>query len=240
VENARLNRRHGLSGVRLFEVATVFFPAPGPGELPAQPEHLGIVCGGRVGTPWDREVEFDLFDLKGAVERVVGGLGVTVDTRPAQLVGLLEGSSAELLDARQRVVGWCGQVAGEEAGLPLFAAELSLTALTAPGVAAPPLVTIPSRFPGVAADFTLTHALTVPWAEISAAIAEIAPPELTGFHLKVRYAGPGVPPGAVNTTITFLYNVRDRSLTQEEVNARQLGLNRELERRFGWRLDDGH
>ncbi len=44
-----------------------------------------------------------------------------------------------------------------------------------------------------------------------------------------------MPEGAVNTTITFVYNARDRSLTQDEVNERQAALTAELERRFGWR-----
>jgi phenylalanyl-tRNA synthetase beta subunit len=44
-----------------------------------------------------------------------------------------------------------------------------------------------------------------------------------------------VPEGAVNTTIHFLYNSPERSLTQEEVNERQLALAAELQRRFGWK-----
>ena len=39
----------------------------------------------------------------------------------------------------------------------------------------------------------------------------------------------------MNTTLSFHYNARERSLTQEEVNARQGALNQELERRFGWK-----
>ena len=81
----------------------------------------------------------------------------------------------------------------------------------------------------------ITHALDVPWAEIDRTIAELAPPDIVSWELKVRYRGEGVPEGVVNTTISFYYNAPDRSLTQEEVNARQQGLNQELERRFGWK-----
>ncbi len=63
VESARFNQRRGLRAVRLFEVATVFFPHDG--ELPDQPEHLGVVCGGRLGTPGIARSSLDLFDLKG-------------------------------------------------------------------------------------------------------------------------------------------------------------------------------
>ncbi len=118
-------------------------------------------------------------------------------------------------------------------GPPLYAAELAVAALDG-GRDRVGGVEAPSRFPGVSADFTLTHALDVPWAEIRRAIEEQRPADLVDFGLTVRYRGEGVPEGAVNTTVHFLYTARDRSLTQDEVNERQTALTGELERRFGW------
>ncbi|HSN86863.1 MAG TPA: phenylalanine--tRNA ligase subunit beta, partial [Thermoanaerobaculia bacterium] len=230
VETARFNQRRGASSVRLFEVATVFFDRP-EGGLPDQPEMVGFLCGGRVGNPWEREVDLDFFDLKGVVESLADTLAVSLDVRPAVLPGLLEGSTAELLRDGE-VVGFLGRVAEEE-GYPLYVSEIALDALLGGTVSL--LVNVPSRYPGVDADFTLTHSLETPWAEIEAALRELRPEDLGSSSLKVRYRGPGVPEGAVNTTISFLYNARDRSLTQEEVNARQIALNQELERRFGWK-----
>ena len=233
VETARFNQRRGLAAVRMFEIATVFY-ARGHGktpEIPDQPEHIGLICGGRVGNPWQREVELDLFDLKGTIESLAADFGVELEVRPAELPGLLAGNSAELVRG-SRVVGYFGRVEEEE-GYPLYVAELAMDALAGgdPSLA----ITIPSRYPGISADFTLTHALETPWAEIDRTIRELAPPDLVAWELKVRYRGPGVPEGAANTTVSFHYNARERSLTQEEVNARQLGLNQELERRFGWK-----
>jgi phenylalanyl-tRNA synthetase beta chain len=230
VETARFNQRRGLPAVRLFEVANVFFDTGGEG-LPDQPEHVGLVCGGRLGTPWEREMDLDLFDLKGAVEALADAFGVRLEARPAELPGLLAGNSAELLRGG-RVVGFLGRVEAEE-GYPLYVAEIETAAFAGGDVSLE--VVPPSRFPGISADFTLTHALETPWVEIDQAIAGRAPEDLVSWKLKVRYRGPGVPEGAVNTTISFHYNARDRSLTQEEVNARQLDLHRELERRFGWK-----
>jgi phenylalanyl-tRNA synthetase beta chain len=230
VETARFNQRRGLAAVRMFEIATVFYER-GPGEIPDQPEHVGLVCGGRVGSPWQREVELDLFDLKGTVEALAADFGVTLEVRPAELPGLLAGNAAELL-RDGKVVGYFGRVEEEE-GYPLYVAELAMAALAGgdPSLA----ISIPSRYPGISADLTLTHALEIPWAEIDRTVRELAPPDLVSWELKVRYRGPGVPEGAVNTTVSFHYNARERSLTQGEVNERQLGLNRELERRFGWK-----
>jgi phenylalanyl-tRNA synthetase beta chain len=230
VETARFNQRRGLPAVRIFEIATVFFESV-DGGLPDQPEHVALACGGRLGNPWEREVELDLFDLKGAVEALAETFGVRLEVRPADLPGLLAGNAAELL-RDGGVVGWFGRVEEEE-GYPLYVAELATDALAGGEVSLE--VDLPSRFPGISADFTLTHPLDTPWAEIDQAIAGQAPPELVSWRLKVRYRGPGVPEGAVNTTISFEYNARERSLTQEEVNALQLGLNEKLTARFGWK-----
>ncbi|HEX5757649.1 MAG TPA: phenylalanine--tRNA ligase subunit beta [Thermoanaerobaculia bacterium] len=234
VESARFNQRRGAPFVQLFEVGRVFFPPSGnraEAALPDEPEMVALVCGGRRGTPWDGARDLDLFDLKGVLEELAESFGGRFEARAADLPGLVRGAAAELV-LRGEVVGSFGQVAGEE-GYALYAAELAVEPLVAgePALA----VAAPSRLPGVAADYTLTHPVGVSWAELERAIARAAPPDLASFRLKDRYRGPGVPEGAVNTTITFLYNARDRSLTQEEVNERQAALTAELERRFGWR-----
>jgi phenylalanyl-tRNA synthetase beta chain len=230
VDTARFNQRRGLAGVRMFEIANAFYARP-EGGIPDQPEHVGLVCGGRLGNPWEREVELDLFDLKGAIDALADAFGVRLEVQPAELTGVLSGNSAELLRGG-KVVGWFGRVAEAE-GYPLYAAEIATAALAGGDVGLQ--VDLPSRFPGVSADFTFTHSLETPWAEIERAIRETAPPDLVSWQLKDRYRGTGVPEGAVNTTLSFHYNARERSLTQEEVNARQGALNQELERRFGWK-----
>ncbi|HKH46626.1 MAG TPA: phenylalanine--tRNA ligase subunit beta [Thermoanaerobaculia bacterium] len=237
VENARFNQRRGVPAVRLFEIGRAFFPSDKLGALPDQPEQVGLVCGGRTGTPWQREAELDLFDLKGAVDGLAEELGVRLEARPAELTGLLEGHAAELVrpDQGGRIVGWFGRVEEEE-GYPLYVAEIALDGLAGGNDQRRGLeVALPSRFPGIDADFTLTHALNTPWAAIDRGIAEATPADLVSWNLKDRYRGPGVPEGAVNTTITFLYNSQERSLTQDEVNERQDALTAELARRFGWR-----
>jgi phenylalanyl-tRNA synthetase beta chain len=228
VETARFNQRRGLPAVRLFEIATVFFETP---DFPDQPDHVGLVCGGHAGNPWHREMDLDFFDLKGVVESVAEAAGVRLDFRPASLPGLLEGSAAELLRSGRRI-GYLGRVAEEEA-YPIYVAEIALAGLEGGDVSLQ--VEAPSRFPAIDADLTFTHSQDTPWAEIDRTIAELRPPDLVSWEMTVRYLGQGVPEGAVNTTIHFLYNSPERSLTQEEVNERQLALTAELQRRFGWK-----
>lgn len=234
VETARFNQRRGASSVRMFEIAVVYSEsAAEAAEVPDQPDHIALVCGGRVGSPWNREAEIDFFDLKGVVESAAEAVGVRLDFRPAALPGLLEGSAAELFRSGvEGAIGYLGRVADEE-GYPLYVAEIALPALEGGDLSL--LVEAPSRFPGIDADLTLAHSLDIPWGEIESAISELRPADLVSWDMTVRYRGEGVPEGAVNTTVHFLYNSPERSLTQEEVNERQLALTTELQRRFGWK-----
>ena len=69
---------------------------------------------------------------------------------------------------------------------------------------------------------------------ISASVGRVGMRTRVRAPLPRASEGEGVPAGAVNTTITFSYNAGDRSMTQDEVNERQLALAAELRRRFGW------
>lgn len=244
LESARFNRRRGAEAVRLFEVGHVFAALSageiGPDDLPTdEREAVALVAGGAVGTPWERRVEVDLFDLKGAVEGLGAALGAALAARPAELPGVVAGTGARLL-AGEVEVGWLGRIDEPEAlagEFPLYAAELATAGLgegAAEHAAYSHPVAPPSRHPGITADLTLTHALATPWADLAAAVDAARPPDLIDFRLKVRYQGEGVPAGAVNTTLTFVYNSPDRSLTQDEVNVRQGALAAELERRFAF------
>jgi phenylalanyl-tRNA synthetase beta chain len=223
VDTARFNQRRGAGAVRLFEIGNVF--------LAEEVESLGVVLGGSAGTPWDGAREADLFELKGVVDSLLEAFAAAVEIRRAELPGVLSGTGAELYRSSGEWAGWFGRL-DDESPVALFAAELFCRAL-GDGAAVPRAV-IPSRFPGVAADLTLTHSIEVPWAAIARAISDAAPAELQEFGLKDRYLGEGVPAGAVNTTVSFRYNAPDRSLQQEEVNARQAEIATLLERRFGW------
>jgi len=243
IDNARFNRRRGAEAVALYEIGHVFYEhgsaaagiagAARRSEGVDERETVALILGGRRGTPWDRPVELDVFDLKGAVESLGEHLGARIETRPADLPGLVTGTGAELWIGSQRI-GFLGRLDEEEPDYPLFVAELATEAFAEVPGHEDLTIEIPSRFPGIAADLTLTHAVEVPWADVEAAVAAHRPEDLVSFGLKDRYQGEGVPEGAVNTTLYFLYNSPERSLTQEEINERQERLAAELERRFGW------
>ena len=233
LESASFNRRRGVPALRLFEVGHVFWK--GDDGAPQETEHVALVAGGREGSPWQRAVELDLFDAKGAVEALGAALGRELVAEPADVRGLLPGRAARVRLAGEggTAIGYLGQVDEADEGFPLFAAEIA----TAPFLPLPPpaRVRLPSRFPAVEVDLTFTHAVDIAWGAIADAVEEARPRELVSFELENRYQGQGVPAGAVNTTIHFVYQLADRSLSQDEVNARQGALAALLQERFGWR-----
>ncbi|MEO8198021.1 MAG: hypothetical protein ABI689_14990, partial [Thermoanaerobaculia bacterium] len=228
VAAAEFNANRGARGVRLCESGHLF-----PGGAAPEIEALALVTGGSGGSdggPWDRRAESDLLGLKGEIEALFAEVGVAPEAVPADLPGVVPGTGA-LWSLGGETIGWFGRLRAFEAAFPLFAGELLLGRL--PSVPARIRVEPPSRFPGIDADFTLTHSLDLPWRDLAAAIVEAHVEDLFRFSLKDRYQGAGIPAGAVATTITFHYNAPERSLTQEEVNSRHQAVAGELERRFG-------
>lgn len=231
--SAAFNQRRGAEAVSLFECGGLFVGRAGEDQR----EVVGCVLGGARGTSWQRRIDLDLFDLKGCVEGLAAHFGTAVEARPADLPGVVAGTGASLHErdsgsaGASPAVGWIGRLDLADTAYALYAAELEVTIL-ARGRRFSSVVA-PSRHPAIQVDWTLTHPEDLAWSVLQAAIGHADVENLVDFGLKDRYAGKGVAQGAVNTTVYFVYNAEDRSLTQDEVNARQLALTESLEARFG-------
>ena len=228
---AEFNQRRGCQAIRLFEIGHVF-----PGGQRAESEVVSLIGGGQIDLPWDRASIFDLFELKGALESLGKRFDVDVFAESADIPGLVAGTSSRLhrSTAAGPVIGLMGQLETHDSNYPLYVAELSTAGFNIDQVRP---VELPSRFPGVEVDLTLTQSLATPWSEIAQAIEEADVDDLVSFGLKDRYKGEGVPLGAVNTTIYFLYNAAESSLTRDAVNERHEVVRGLLEQRFGWKGD---
>ena len=231
VAAAEFNLDRDAVAVRLFEVGHLF--SPGADEV----EAVAAVIAGTPGTPWDRHAPADGAALQGVFDALFAELGVAPRARPAELPGVVSGTGAEWsLDGAgsagsggsKRPRRGCRSSRGELLldRLPVGAAARGGSRRRRGCRASRPISRSPIRS-------------TVAWAEIAAAIEGVDEPLRVGFRLKDRYQGPGIPDGAVATTITFDYHAGERSLAQDEVNERQTRLAAELERRFGVAREGG-
>jgi len=230
---ARTNINQGESSLALFEEGRIFGLAAGEA---IEREHLGIVLAGRTGG-WDTGGRVGFFDLKGVVDEIAIKTGFAgLRWKRGGAPWLDESQGAILMDGHGAAVGLAGLLSEEMAAAwelrqPLYVAELDLTA--APGELPLPRFEELPRFPGITADMTVEHDRKLSFAELVAAVHNLADETVQEIDLVARYEGKGLPENAVRTTLRLLYRHRERSLTQEEVNAAQEALRKELAARLG-------
>jgi phenylalanyl-tRNA synthetase beta chain len=80
---------------------------------------------------------------------------------------------------------------------------------------------------------TVEHAEGLAYADLVAAVRELAAGSVESVELQARYAGAGLPADRVRTTLRLVYRHPERSLTQDEVNAAQAELKARLAARLG-------
>ncbi len=228
LEAAQFNLRHDAGAVRLFEVGCLF-----PGADSEEVEAVAWIAGGRSEVLWDREPELDLFRVKGWGERLLEAVGVReFEVEPGDLPGVVAQTGGWWCLPHGNRIGWFGQLVDQEGGVSLFAGEVLLSACEDRGLRR---VVAPPRLPGIVADTTIVHPVSVRWSQLAAAVAEWKRAPLESFQLLDRYRGPQIPEGWVATTLRCTYRAPDRALTQEEVNEVHGQLAQQLELRFGRR-----
>lgn len=230
VEAAAANLRRGAERVQLFEVGRVFFAREGKVH---EEERLSVLLSGEVGA-WDSRRAVDFLDLKGVAEALAEGLGIASVTF-APLAGPFASGFGAVMLRDGEAVGVLGKLSQKaqsfyDAPRPLWALELALDTVATP--AATKFQEL-SRFPAVVADLTVRHPLSLPYGQLVATLWSLAPDILERVEPVVRYRGEQVGPDEVKTTLRLTYRHRERSLTQEEVNAAHFALMEQLAARLG-------
>lgn len=230
VEAAAANLRRGAERVQLFEVGRVFFAREGRIH---EEERLAVLLAGEVGA-WDSRRAVDFLDLKGVAEALAEALGLAPLTF-APLTGPFAPGYGAVMQRKGEAVGVLGKLSEKAQALydaprPLWALELVLDVAA---VLAPPKFQELSRYPAVVADLTVRHPLSLPYGQLVAVLWSLAPHILERVEPVVRYRGEQVGPDEVKTTLRLTYRHRERSLTQEEVNAAHFALMEQLAARLG-------
>jgi phenylalanyl-tRNA synthetase beta chain len=221
------NLRH-TDDARLFEIGPVYLPHAGE-KLPDEPVRLALTLTGRRASEFwgdgvkEKPPALDFFDLKGAIEALVGDLHIpNVAYRKASLAFLHPGKAAELsLDGQS--VGVFGELHPRVAeafglgGKTVLAGELDLAAILARVPARYTYTPVP-RFPAALRDIAIVvdEATTAERvvAEIRAAGGEL----LAGVRLFDLYRGGSIPPGKKSLAYALTYQAADRTLTDKEVD----------------------
>lgn len=237
------NQRRGVSDVGIFDLGRVYLPR-GAGELPEEPQHVGItgtgvMTRGRWAAP-EGCAEWDFYALKGAVENLV--LGVTrasaefaLESHPS----LVAGRAARVsIDGEE--IGYLGEVREDVRGSydlpePVFVAELDLDALRRFAGGEPRYRPV-SRFPALTRDIAFVVATDVPAGRAEGLIRQSGGDDLESVSLFDAYEGPPVPEGHRSLAFSLTFRRADRTLADEEVAAAMERIRSSLTEALGARL----
>lgn len=246
LEVVGLNANRQMPDVRAFEAGNVFAPhRPEDGDRPAHEDlRLGLVLTGlRAPRAWfaGARDRVDLYDVKGMAEAALQAAGVTdarmVPWSDDQVPAYLEPGRAARLVCGTTDLGWFGEVALAAREVfdlpgPVFAAELSVTALTTlppPTVRYEPL----PRFPAVQRDLAVVVSSQVTVGQVEAAIRALDVPLLSRVTLFDVYTGGQVGAGRRSLAWSLTFQAPDRTLTDAEVNRVHSLIVAEVTRQFG-------
>ena len=226
VDSVVRNRRREHRDVRLFEIGKRFSADGGETAGAAV-----AMTGAGVPEHWSaNDRATDVFDIKGIVERVCDALGVTPIFEPIKRPFLEPGRAAtvraEPLKHQGIELGYLGQLAPAVAtarGFPgtgdeIYVAELDLGVLDRVAADRDRLHAEPvPRHPSIVRDLAIVVDGTLPASSVRDTIRSAAPDTLVSVREFDRYEGKGIPDGCVSLAFRLTFRVKQRTLTDAEV-----------------------
>jgi len=225
---AKANFNQGQRALALFEQGRVFSRAE---QRPQEWERIGVLLADEVVGREDRFVR-----LKGIVDDLVRRIGLPeIFWKRGGSPWLDPDAGAVLLTAAGEMIGCAGILSSELAARWDLRHEVAVAELALERATEPPLSNFRPlhRHPPVVVDVTVEHPAELSFAELAAAVGDLASEWVEDVSLVVRYRDEKVLAGAVRTTLRLVYRHADRSLTQDEVNEAHERLRRGLVDKLG-------
>jgi phenylalanyl-tRNA synthetase beta chain len=225
LEMLTLNISRDVEDAALFEMGTAFSGSPENGYARVD-ERPALALGATGNALGSGEVDF--YDVKGAIEELLGRFALRslyFDRFPVASrlmpAWLHPGRSARAaMDGA--TVAWFGQLHPAEAERrklkqTVWLGEVSLDRLYRQNLRQPAVREL-SRFQPVRRDFSVLLPERVPWAALAGALEALAIPELQSYAPKeVLRAGRQVPAGHYSLLLGVVFQSRERTLREEEV-----------------------
>jgi phenylalanyl-tRNA synthetase beta chain len=227
IEVLERNIRAGAEAVSFFEIGRVFPPSKD------EERHLGILLWGNLASAsnWRSQTgrKLDLFDLKGALERIVPNLSFATVKRPDFALAV------EIFSDAARI-GFGGQLSAEKSNAPgsVFIAELNLDRFSMSGSAKN--FQELDRYPSITRDIAMIVPEKLTHAEIVRVIEESSEPLLETvqlFDLFQVSEGKDTSPSGKSLAYRLTYRAKNRTLTNEEVTAAHAKIRERLKRDLG-------
>jgi phenylalanyl-tRNA synthetase beta chain len=224
LNTARENLRF-IDRVAVFEIGSVYLPVKGE-TLPNEPRHLSVVMTGpRESESWmtgqDR-TPMDFYDLKGIVEALLAGLGLSGTFEPGKHPAFHPGRCAQV-SVGDTMVGVLGELHPQvrEAfelpeGQPVCTLEFDLDKLLTTWGAPRTLAPI-SVHPPVYEDLAVVVDENVSELDVRALITQTGSSLMRSVTLFDVYRGEQAGAGKKSLAYRLVYQADDRTLTDKEV-----------------------
>ncbi|HGJ65709.1 TPA: phenylalanine--tRNA ligase subunit beta, partial [bacterium] len=240
MENVKYNMNRRINDIRIFEIGRVFHPKA-DGKQPDEPEFVSGLISGSIGSQeWNQPTrQVDFFDIKGIVEAMLEGVGITdYKLKATSESPFQQGRSAEII-LNDKIIGIFGEIRREvlnnyEIDQPVYMFEMNFDDLMANSTfnTFEPLPTLPSVY----RDMAVVLDYDIPSSQVEELI------KLTGGDLVRKlslfdvYKGKQIPDNKKSLAYSIEYYSPEQTLTDEYVDGVQQKIISALSEKFGAEL----
>lgn len=225
LDTARRNNSHGVQDVEIYEIGMTFFHRENEDLPDERPAIGGLITGNSSDISWRQKPEsVDFYDVKGYVEDLLEGLGVPMPAfERAGLPAYYDRSASARLGIMGQALGCLGRIDDKVAkafGLrqDAYVFELDMNAILALRKERPRFTQLP-RFPFVDRDLAIVLDRETESARVLDYILGMGEDFLTEATIFDAYEGKQLGENKKSLAFRLLYRSKERTLTDEEVNA---------------------
>ena len=230
------NKNRLEKNIRIFELGKVFIARRN--QLPEERLHLGIaISGDRSPRHWEtKEEEVDLYDLKGILEELFNHLSIPFEITPGENV-IVNPDNCFYIQMKETKMGYLGGISKEISDIfdikdRVFWAELDLEEVFAHVPRRKEFSPLP-KFPPVDRDIAVVVDELLLSREIIDKIKNVGGSTVEKVVLFDMYSGKQIPAGKKSLAYSIRYRLKEKTLTDEEVEKIHQKVISELEKSFG-------
>ncbi len=224
--------------LKLFEIGNIYARESSTKFI--EKKCLAIALAGENSNWLEGSRPAGFFDLKGAIETLLSGLGIGGAIFKHANNGYLSPESCASIEAAGEYIGMAGEVSRKTLGAfdikdPVYYCELSLDAIMRHAALKKRFGELP-KHPSTCRDMSIVVGRDISNAGIEALIEERGRPTLKNAALIDRYAGKQIPAGKVSLTYRLEYWNPSKTLEEKDVSSVHAEILRSLEEKYGAKL----
>ncbi len=224
--------------VALFEIGKVWRPGAVAADPAGERPEAALVLAGPGPAHWSGTRAFDFYDIKGGVESLAAGWGVTVTFEPLTDSPVFHPGRSAWVKIGERAVGEVGELhpdlaAGEDLRGRVYAARLELDVIgELAGAGAARMKGIP-RLPATWRDLALVVDRDLAAGKLLEAARRAGGALAEEAVIFDVYEGEHVEPGKKSIGLSLRLRSHEKTLTEEEIRAVMEKVTRSLGKQFG-------